>query len=1139
MKALLLVTWLGSVASAQAPLLDVPPATTLLHDVEVRVDGLLRLTERVTWTVRIDDPEACAFGVAAPAGLDGASDQDAVVLEDLLVVPSSLPPGTVLTLRGQRSATPQMPHSGVLVGVPGVAAERTRLTVVTPLTADLSVWADERARSTSTQREVRQAVFEWGPHDGERPSLASYSTFSDWVEAGRVFRGVVESRIGPGRDLGKSATLELAGVPIQGVVERMHARLELDPARDPGFLAARPTRELVRADRGSAAERALLLTMMLRTAGFEASPVLVRPASAPGRFPVSVVAPYAYTMPAVRVERREDGPLYLDPALPPGERGVLPVTLRGGEVWAFGEVPGPLPRTALEDGRVSVTTEVTFSPLGATTLRASLTADGAADDEIRRLLVPLDDAGRREAWLRLVRIGLPEVRAVEVAFEGLDDPTRGLRIRMEARHAGVLEARPYGWAGTVPPLLAPALGSWLPPRLRIDERLTVSLPEDWQVLGATTTQASFSERAEVSRALVRVGERAESMDVEVRRPTWPVSPRSEARTVRFLQAQAREGLELIVGTGGAGRTARKLALDPRFTDADRAALVGLGWAAAGKRGKARTVFQAAGRRMGMAELVDAVARWAHPADRRPWTGLERLTRKDDRSAVTVLEGLARLGDTSGTRRLVERLGQSPDPVARARAELVRMRFLGDEIAALAVVDEAARAAGPQLEDRERWRLALGWLDFGGIESASAWLASLSDAGAPAARATRLVLDAARGAPRQEVIARAHAALAADPSDLDVLFAVAAALDAVGEVEESAAVVRTAARHQPRVPARWSAVVEHALAAGDLPMALDAAQRASSLAPDDLRLAEHVLALAGAMGDPRRVVDTYDRLGRSVPITPPTVEERLAAFPEARFAILEYADLRDSASRLAERARLRIAAGNAVEGARDGLVLARRHGRPEGTVLAYAAMAGRQLSTALDRALVEAAATEPSARVALAERALLTGAGDADWLDTARATDVPRAQRIVDVVERPLSAARELAGWPDPAPAAQGPAPAGVVPNGALGSHPGVQAWTDPRTQISLLQVVGRSEVLPPPLGLLFTASGRAERRETSLDVRRYEGGVHPLYVARSEVPGFTRYGLGFTPEAAGRALQRTWPTSETQAPAISAGDDNR
>ncbi|MEO0602173.1 MAG: hypothetical protein AAF211_12100, partial [Myxococcota bacterium] len=204
MMPVVLLTWFVSVVFAQGPALADPPATTLLHDVEVRVDGLLRLTERVTWTVRIDDPEACAFGVAAPAGLDGASDQDAVVLEDLLVVPATLPPGTVLKLRGQRSASPQLPHSGVLVGVPGVPAERTRLTVVTPRTSDLSVWADERGLSSLTEPDVREVTVEWGPHDGGQPSLASYSTFASWSEAGRVWRGVVESRIGAGRDLGKT-----------------------------------------------------------------------------------------------------------------------------------------------------------------------------------------------------------------------------------------------------------------------------------------------------------------------------------------------------------------------------------------------------------------------------------------------------------------------------------------------------------------------------------------------------------------------------------------------------------------------------------------------------------------------------------------------------------------------------------------------------------------------------------------------------------------------------------------------------------------------------------------------------------------------------------------------------------------------
>ncbi|MEM6931432.1 MAG: hypothetical protein AAF602_31170, partial [Myxococcota bacterium] len=578
-----------------------------------------------------------------------------------------------------------------------------------------------------------------------------------------------------------------------------------DPEREPGFLAARPTRMLVRTDRGSAAERALLLTMMLRTAGFEASPVLVRPASAPGRFPVSVVAPYAYPVPAVRIRRSDDGPLYLDPALPPGERGALPVTLRGGEVWEFGEVPQPLPYDALEDGRIAVTTELAFTPAGAMVARAGLTAEGAADDEIRRLLGPLDEAGRREAWLRIVQIGLPDVQSVEVAFEGLDDPTAPLSIRTQARSAGVLATTPYGYGGTVPPLLAPALGSWLPPRLRIDEDVTVRLPESWQVLGASTTHASFSDRAEVSRMLSRDGSRLERMHVEVRRPAWEASPRDEAETVGFLKAQARQGLELIVGTGAPGRAARKLRLDPRFTVADRAALEGLGWVAAGKLSKAKASFRGASRRIGLEVLVDRVGRWAHPSDLRPWLMLDRLTRRQDRSGVTVLEGLARIGALDEAARLVERMDRSSDPVARARSGLVRMRMMGDPRSGLEAVDEAGRAAGPQLQDRERWRIALGWIELGEVESAGAWLVSMRDLQWPAARATQLALDAARGASRQDIVARADTMLAESPSDPDVIYAVAVALQQVGEATAAVDVLRTLARAMPRVPALWGAV----------------------------------------------------------------------------------------------------------------------------------------------------------------------------------------------------------------------------------------------------------------------------------------------------------------------------------------------
>ncbi|MEO0601579.1 MAG: hypothetical protein AAF211_09090 [Myxococcota bacterium] len=658
------------------------------------------------------------------------------------------------------------------------------------------------------------------------------------------------------------------------------------------------------------------------------------------------------------------------------------------------------------------------------------------------------------------------------------------------------------------------------------------------VLGASTTQASFSDRAEVSRMLSRDDSPTERMHVEVRRPAWEASPQDEAETVGFLKAQARQGLELIVGTGGPGRAARKLRLDPRFTVADRAALEGLGWVAAGKPSKAKASFRSASRRIGLEVLVDRVGRWAHPSDLRPWMLLDRLTRRQDRSGVTVLEGLARIGALDEAARLVERMDRSSDPVARARSGLVRMRMMGDPLAALAVVDEAGRSAGPQLQDRERWRIALGWVEFGGVESAGAWLASLRDPQWPGARATRLALDAARGASRQDVVAQAGKMLAESPSDPDVIYAVAVALQQVGETAAAVDVVRTLARAMPRVPALWGAVADRALGAGDVPLALDAALRAAALDPEDEALGVRVLDLASALGDPERVVATYDRLGRAVPIATPTVEERLETFPDARLAVLQSADLRDAPTLLAERARLRIEAGNLGEAARDGLVLSRRLGRAEGTALAFAAMAGRQRSTALERALWEAARTDRSAWVAAIEHTIVSR-GDTSWLAAARESDAPRAVRMAEVIERPLAAARGLEGWPDPAPVAQGPSPVDVRASGALGAHPGVQAWTDVRTGVSLLQVPGATPSLPPPLGVLYRAASRAERSASSLQVVRLTGSVLPLYVARSEVPGFTRYGLASTAEAAEQALLRAWPTSAVEAGPISPQDDNR
>jgi hypothetical protein len=62
-------------------------------------------------------------------------------------------------------------------------------------------------------------------------------------------------------------------------------------------------------------------------------------------------------------------------------------------------------------------------------------------------------------------------------------------------------------------------------------------------------------------------------------------------------------------------------------------------------------------------------------------------------------------------------------------------------------------------------------------------------------------------------------------------------------------------------------------------------------------------------------------------------------------------------------------------------------------------------------------------------------------------------------------------------------------------------------------------VLPPPLSPLFVPVEPAIRRIPSGgQILRLDGGVAPIYAAVRVGDGFETYGLGFSPEAAERAL---------------------
>jgi hypothetical protein len=334
----------------------------------------------------------------------------------------------------------------------------------------------------------------------------------------------------------------------------------------------------------------------------------------------------------------------------------------------------------------------------------------------------------------------------------------------------------------------------------------------------------------------------------------------------------------------------------------------------------------------------------------------------------------------------------------------------------------------------------------------------------------------------------------------------------------------AAARMTRTADRWDRVVPVALAAGDLPSATDAARRASDLDPDSVVRARRWATLATMMLD-REGVGVARQRGQ-LPVSdsdagwPPSLEARLALDEAGLLALLVFAEPEVSAEPrlLAIRAELRIAAGLMDDAARDGLVLATRHGRLDGAALAFAATAGRQFSTLAVSALDAAALTAPTAMMTRMEYRLVAGTGD-PLVDARRLGDEPRARALIQAAHQPLLAAASVEGWPRDVPSPDPHAPEGYRINPALSTIAGVVGFSNPDAATAVLRVGTATGRVPPPIALLYTGRSLPVDAAEGGEVLRLDGGMMPLYAAHAvDADKQEIWGLGFTPEGAKGAL---------------------
>src|SRR5690606_11596175 len=98
------------------------------------------------------------------------------------------------------------------------------------------------------------------------------------------------------------------------------------------------------------------------------------------------------------------GRIWIDPASEHVAVPQTPASVKGGIAWIAGDLPMQVGARGPNDGRVSITGEITLAADGSAAFRVELSADGIAEELLRARFATLPPAGRERALKELVGV---------------------------------------------------------------------------------------------------------------------------------------------------------------------------------------------------------------------------------------------------------------------------------------------------------------------------------------------------------------------------------------------------------------------------------------------------------------------------------------------------------------------------------------------------------------------------------------------------------------------------------------------------------------------------------------------------------------------------------------------------------------
>lgn len=1109
------------------------PLEVQAHQTVLRIRGRT-LRGSTTWTVAVLDPTAADMS-PAPLGLEGVSSRGATIRDGKLDLPDGIAAGTVLTFQGAvKSPRSPFAPSGLFRTVPGLPTSRAEL-VVRAENAPIAAWADPSATTSyrpGRTREVRVVWSDLGPDDAAE---AIWSTEGSWLGAGQTLENAVAPMVSD--RIGRAMEQGLRDMSPRRIAERVFEQVELVEGPDVGW-QGRPARYAIEGRRGTRAERGAVLLSALRKAGFDARPALVRPADIPGSMPTSITAPSLLRRPAVAVVK-PDRIDWIDPGASDVTLPDLPANFTGGVAWMARDLPVLLESAGAAEGTVPISGELRMTGKGDATFAATMTATGTAQGWLRDQLGPLTDEERAQVLRPLVARGRPALDRMTVTMTGFEDHSKPVQVTIRGKvSARLAKVSPDLLAGDVPPLIAPALAAWLPPRMAVHEELAVTPPPGLRLLTLVAGEHPTHPGAVVSRSDKIAADRV-VLVTDVERPTRHLSPSQDAAAGAALDAATVAGPELMYVRGqGNARGARSI----DRVAAERVTIEALLWWHQARYRKARKLLSRFLAPVGVPALDEALVRYGAPYELRREL-IELAENEEDLLAtVPILVGMdrheeawIRAAEVSTTRqhtlRVTARLwmvrlqGDTP-PDATADPEGAARWRDPDEL--LAEADASAKlATGGAADPRVLAARARRLLDADRVDEARALLESAVALSDDPATAVMLAEASARaGDPLDDVRDRLDEAVSRASSDPVVLGVVSQALARLGAREAALERALSAARLAGRDAQRWAAVVEPAMSAGELSTALFAARQASDLKLSDREAASELTRIATLAGDSEAANLGWSRSGTPLEVSwPPKMSELLPLVGQDQLlAVLRHHDVLvvNDASLLSLRAQLELVQGSRSRAFRDGILLYERHSIARGRLVAFAAGLGESWSSEglapLNRLI--RADPDPAARASRLELRALFGGSITEDLRVMK--DDTRAKLWKEASGSPDTLAARDADW-KPGASPQGTPPPGYRKNAVLGGMRGVTAWSDTASRRTVVRHRG-NRLLPPPLSLLYTARNPPLRSVGDGGrVMALDGGSIPLFAAVLTAGDETVLGIGTNPEEAARALAAVPP----------------